>query len=93
MLYAASVRDSDTNEILIITRDYPSKKAFYSDLRGNGYRVRIIAKAEEFDDEAIKVHERYETQKRVRKYIYAARKESATRLGMTMKEFEEYLKG
>lgn len=48
--YIASVKDKETKEIVVIEREYPTKKAFKSDLIGNGYMVRFIAAEETFDE-------------------------------------------
>lgn len=56
--YIASVRDKETNEIILIEREYETKKAFYWDLRANGYAVRFIANEETFDDECAKYYSR-----------------------------------
>lgn len=65
MMYAASCINED-GQLCIIERDYPTKKDFYSDLRGNGYKVKFIASADnyEFDIACEKYHERLEKKRR-----------------------------
>ena len=58
MIYVASVRDTETNEVKVIESDYPNKKNFAFDLRHNGYSVRFIATPETFDNECIKWYNR-----------------------------------
>lgn len=49
MMLMASVRYE--GEIQVVKNDtFTTKRAFADALRGNGYRVRFIAKPEEFDE-------------------------------------------
>lgn len=49
MMLMASVRYE--GEIQVVKNDtFATKKAYADALRGNGYRVRFIAKPEEFDE-------------------------------------------
>ena len=59
MVYVASVRDTETNEIKVIESDYPNKKCFYRDLRANGYRVRFISYPDSFDSDCIKWYNKH----------------------------------
>ena len=90
--YIASVRDGETKKLMIIEREYESKKAFEADLRGNGYRIRFISTPEKFDEDCRKYHEIWETNKRVKNTIYAEYKKSAERMNMTVKEYKAWLK-
>lgn len=65
MMYAASCINED-GQLCTIERDYPTKKDFYSDLRGNGYKVKFIASADnhEFEIACEKYHERLEKKRR-----------------------------
>ena len=38
-VYKTTATDRQTGEMVVIESDYPSKSAFVSDLRANGYRV------------------------------------------------------
>jgi len=58
MKYIASVRDPETNAIVIIKRDYPTKKQLAEDLRNNGYRVRVISTEDKFDEDCEKYYDR-----------------------------------
>lgn len=87
MKYIASVRDSETKKIMIIEREYETKKAFMSDLRCNGYRVRFISTPEKFDEDCEKYHMIWEQNKKVKKAIYDADKKHAAKLNMSVKEY------
>lgn len=91
MRYIASVKDRETKELMLIERDYPTKKAFMSDLHGNGYAVKFISKEEEFDDDCAKYYEKKQIKNAVSRAIYASRKKSADRRGMSVKEYMEWL--
>lgn len=54
--YIASVRDKETNKLEIIEREYPTKKQFREDLKGNGYAIRFIATEETLEYETLKFH-------------------------------------
>ncbi len=43
MKLSAYVREKGTKNYTVIERDYPTKTAFYYDLRGNGYAVVRIS--------------------------------------------------
>ena len=92
MKYIASVRDKETKERRILTYEYPTKKAFRSDLTGNGYTVYFITTEEEFDTDCEKYHARYEMQKRVQKCQRASDKEQGAKLGMSAAEYRAWLK-
>ena len=92
MKYIASVRDKETKERKILTYDYPTKKAFRSDLEGNGYTVYFITTEEKFDEDCEKYHERYERQKRVQKLLRDSDKKVAERMNMTVTEYRAWLK-
>lgn len=49
MKYIASVRNKETRELTTITSEYPNKKEFAEDLRGNGYSIRFISTEDKFD--------------------------------------------
>ena len=76
----------------VIEREYNRKSDFYSDLRGNGYRVRFISTEEKFEEDAIKYDEACERNKFVKKAMYESDKESAKRMNMTVKEYRAWLK-
>lgn len=61
----------------IITMDYPTKKAFAEDLRGNGYRIRFISTPEKFDEDCEKYHQACELTKAIHKAQYEAKKRLA----------------
>lgn len=90
--YIASVRDAETKEIKIIKREYNRKSDFYNDLRNNGYRVRFITTEEKFDEDCEKYNQMWETNKEIKKAIYAHDKECAASYNMTVKEYREWLK-
>ena len=92
MRYIASVRDKETKERQILTDDYPTKKAFRTDLTGNGYTVYFITTEADFDTDCEKYHERYERQKRVQKLIRDADKKHAERMNMTVTEYRDWLR-
>lgn len=75
----------------IIEREYPTKKAFAEDLRGNGFRIRFISTPETFDDDCYKYHDAVEKTKRIHKAQYDSLKDSAKRMGMTVKEYKAWL--
>ena len=87
MKYVASVRDSETKEIMIIEREYETKKAFMRDLRANGYRIRFISTPEKFDEDCEKYHIMCEQNKRIKKAIYDSYKKDADRKNMSVKEY------
>lgn len=62
----ASVRDSK-NKIKILKMAYNSKEHFKNDLRGNGYRVRVVATPDKFDQEVEKFNNRVEAYNQRRK--------------------------
>jgi hypothetical protein len=88
--YVASV--TFEGKIQTITREYDRKSDFYTDLRGNGYRVRFISTPEKFDEDCEKYHEACERNKYVKKLQYDSYKKSAERMNMTIKEYKAWLK-
>ena len=60
-MYTASVIDKETKKHDVISREYKSKAAFASDLKGNGYTVRFIAEAEKFDNACYEYYEKITT--------------------------------
>lgn len=92
MVYVASVRDRETKKIEVITRDYPTKKEFRSDLAGNGYSIRFIATEEDFDEACYKYYEKLEIKKSIKKMRYQSDKKHAENLGMSVKEYRKWLK-
>ncbi len=92
MKYIASVRDKETKERKILTYEYPTKKAFRTDLIGNGYTVYFITTEEDFDRDCEAYHERYERQKRVQKMMRDSDRKQAGRMGMTLAEYRAWLK-
>lgn len=91
MKYIASV--TYEGKLEIIEREYKTKSAFYSDLRGNGYRVRFISTEENFDSDCAKYHEACELNKSIKKEIYKSYKEQAASMNMSVAEFKAWLKG
>lgn len=91
--YIASVRDKETKEVKLITRDYPNKKAFREDLYGNGYSVRFITTEDKFDEDCEKWYWACKKSNEIHKAIYAHRKAGAKRLGMTMAEYMRIIEG
>ena len=89
--YIASVRDIETKKLMIIEREYDRKADFYDDLRANGYRVRFISTEEKFDEDCQRYNERCEQNINVKNALYAADKESAKKLNMTVKEYRAWL--
>lgn len=90
--YVAFVRDSETKELMVIEREYPTKKAFAEDLRGNGYRIRFISTPEKFDEDCEKYHEAVEKTKAIHKAQYETYKNSVMKKEMTFKEYRAWLK-
>lgn len=91
MKYIASVRDKETRKLMVIEKEYPTKKAFESDLRGNGFSIRFIATEETFDEACEKWHDYNERSKRYHKQVYTSDKKHATRLGMSIAEYRTWL--
>lgn len=87
--YMASV--TFDGELEIIKREYDSKKHFYNDLRGNGYRVRFISTEEKFDEDCEKYHNACEINKSAKRAKYAHDKKFAQRMNMTVKEYRNWL--
>ena len=92
MKYIASVRDKETKEHLILTYEYPTKKAFRSDLLGNGYTIYFITTEENFDEDCEKYHARYERQKRIQQMQRDSDKKHAERMGMSIAAYRAWLK-
>lgn len=92
MKYIASVRNKTTRKLEIIERDYPNKKEFELDLRGNGYSIRFITTEDKFDEDCEKWHRRSEECSARHKAVHAAHKEAAARMNMTVKQYEEFIK-
>ena len=89
MNYIALVKDTDTKTIKIINGDdYKTKKAFESDLRGNGYKIRFITTEEKFDEDCEKYHNTVEKIARRNKINREMKKSTARMLGMSVKEYE-----
>ena len=91
-MFKALVRNKDTKAYTIIESEYERKSDFYTDLRGNGYRVLFISTPENFDEDSAKYHERCELNKTVKNLQYASDKKIAVALGMTVKEYREHVK-
>lgn len=91
MKYIASVIDKENGKLVIIEREYDSKKFFKSDLLGNGYSVRFIATEETFDEECEKYYQRKEDKKFRAACRRKSNKECAEALGMTVKEFKKFI--
>ncbi len=87
--YWASVRDSK-NKIKIIKMAYPTKSAFKQALKDGGYRVRVIAAPDKFEQEVIKFNNRVEDYNAGRK----AKKEASKNLkaNLTVIEAKENIK-
>ena len=92
MKYIASVRDRETKERKVLTCEYPTKKAFRSDLDGNGYTVYFITTEENFDADCEKYHERYERQKRVQQMMRDSDRKLAAKMNMSLAEYRAWLK-
>lgn len=95
-VYKALVRDSKTREFKIIESEYANKTDFYKDLKTNGYRVRVIATPDKFEEACNTWSENADNEARARKYASKARRESEEKLaaaqGMTIKEYHKFLK-
>ena len=63
--YTAFVKDKETKEQLVITKEYASKKDFKRDLIGNGYAVKFISESELFDQESEKYHNKLQLQRNI----------------------------
>lgn len=79
-------------ELQLIKSEYKRKQDFYSDLRGNGYKVKFISTEENFDVDSNKYHERCEKNRVRSNAIYRSHSKSAKEMKMTVKEFEKWLK-
>ena len=90
--YIASVRDKETKKIQIIEGEYKNIASFREILYGNGYSVRFITTPEKFDEACENWYWACEKSKTIHKLIYASHKEEAKKMGMTVKEFETWLK-
>lgn len=90
--YVAFVRDSKTKQLMVIEREYPTKKAFAEDLRGNGYRIRFISTPEKFDEDCEKYHEAIEKTKAIHKAQYETYKNSVMKKEMTFEQYRAWLK-
>lgn len=94
MNYIASVKDPDTNTVVLISKDcFKTKKEFAICLRENGYRVRFITTEEKFDEDCNKYHLRVDRTNRMNKFKRQAERETAERLGMTVRQFRSFNKG
>lgn len=78
-------------KIQIIEKEYPTKKAFAEDLRGNGYRIRFISTPEKFDEDCEKYHEAVEKTKMIHKIQYETYKDGAKRMNMTISQYKAWL--
>lgn len=87
MKYIASVRDKETKELVLIERDYSTKKAFRADLAANGYSIRFIATEETFDAECEKWHAYNESSKRYHKIKHDYDKEQADKYGISVAHY------
>lgn len=87
--YWASVRDSK-NKIKIIKMAYPTKSAFQKALKDGGYRVRVVATPDKFEEEVGKFNNRVEVYNAGRK----AKKEAEKNLkaNLTVIEAEDKVK-
>lgn len=92
MKYVASVVDKEDNKLIVMEKEYDSKKAFKMDLLGNGYSVRFIATEDTFDEECEKYYQRKEAKRFRAACKRKSNKECAELLGMTTKEFKEFMK-
>ena len=72
--YIASVRDKETKELQLITKEYERKSDFYEDLRMNGYSVRFITTPEKFDEDCEKYAEKCKKSSIYHKVTYKANK-------------------
>lgn len=65
--FIAAVMDSYDRQLMNIEKEYETKNAFESYLKGNGYKIRFITTEEKFDEECEKYHERIKRQNTIRK--------------------------
>lgn len=91
MMYIACVTHNGKN-LETIKREYSSKKAFYSDLRGNGYSVRFISTEEKYDEDCQKWHERNERSKQYHKIEHDCYKEYADKYGISVAHYRRAYK-
>lgn len=77
MKYIASVRNKETRELTTITSEYPSKKEFAEDLRGNGYSIRFISTEDKFDADCEKWYACNDASKTYHKIMRELRKKYA----------------
>ena len=95
-IYKAWVRDSKTKELITIQSEYANKKDFYDDLKANGYRVRVIATPDKFEEACDTWCENAAYESDVRKYASEAKRKSEERLAaaknMTIKEYRKWSK-
>ncbi len=64
--FIASVKD-ENNNILLIEREYSTKKEFEKDLRNNGYKIRFISNENNFDYDMEKYYSKLENNKAIQK--------------------------
>ena len=92
MEFIASVKNKETKEIQLITKEYSSKKEFKKDLIGNGYSVRFITTEENFENDCINYNEQREKAKKIATNKYKSDKEISEKVGMTVQEYRLFLK-
>lgn len=90
--YIASVKDKKTKEIKIITSVYNTKKEYAEDLKRNGYSVRFITTENKFDEDCEKYYEKNRINSIIRKNLYESDKKHAEKMGMSVKEYRNWLK-
>ncbi len=71
--YSAFVKNEE-NKTEIITKDYATKKAFISDLKGNNYKICFVCLDSEYDEASKKYHETLEKKKARAKANYTTKK-------------------
>ena len=92
MEYIASVRLKGTKIHEIIRAEYPTKKAFEQDLRGNGYSIRFITTEDKFDEACEKWHENNEKVKTIEKIKFEYDKKQADKYGISVTHYRRAYK-
>lgn len=94
--YKAWVKDSYTKQLVVIESEYANKKDFYDDLKGNGYRVRVIATPDKFEKACDTWCENAYREARARKITSELRRKLDEKLAaeynMTVREYRKYMK-
>ena len=88
--YIASV--TYNGELKHINAEYPTKKAFYEDLRANGYSVRFISTEEKFDEDCEKYEQRCDASKLYHQVKNRLDKEYANEYGISVAHYRRAYK-